>query len=269
MPPATYASHPDWWPNLHALLGQVAECLRGYWRGPVQTQMKADGSPVSEADMAAHHMLTDGLLALGLNIPVVSEEGATQAVAEHATHWLVDPIDGTKSFLRGEPYFVVSVALMEAGKPVFGALAVPAEYQIYMGSKAHGAWAMDEALFTPKNALVMPVLHRDTSWDVLISSHHPSTQMKSWLNDHRGQITRQRGVPSAYKFCLLLEGEANIYPRLTPINSWDIAAGHALIEAAGGVVKNGQGGSVIYSVGQPEIKGFVAHAEGIEFHAFS
>ncbi|SDI57890.1 3'(2'), 5'-bisphosphate nucleotidase [Pseudomonas flavescens] len=230
-------SHPLL-PAVLALVQQAGAAILPFWRQGVQVVEKADASPVTAADLAAHRVLADGLQALDASIPVLSEEDADIALSERALWarwWLVDPLDGTKEFIADSEEFTVNVALIEDGQVVFGVVGIPASGVVYYGGSGLGAWRAEpgdepQAIAvreTPASGLT-----------VVASRRHGSAlqeQLLAALVARFGDIDRI-SVGSSLKFCQLAEGSADFYPRLAPTSQWDTAAAQGVLEGAGGVV---------------------------------
>lgn len=230
-------SHPLL-PGVLELVQQAGAAILPFWRQGVQVVEKADASPVTAADLAAHRVLADGLQALDASIPVLSEEDADIALSERAgwdRWWLVDPLDGTKEFIADSEEFTVNVALIERGQVVFGVVGIPASGAIYYGGGGLGAWRAD--LSGEPQAIAV----RETpasGLTVVASRRHGSAeqeQLLAALAARFGDIERI-SVGSSLKFCQLAEGSADFYPRLAPTSQWDTAAAQGVLEGAGGVV---------------------------------
>lgn len=204
--------------NLVSDAGRV--CMAFFESHRVTT--KADGSPVTEADLAAHEIL------LGLpDFPVVSEEG--DHTPPSGPYWLVDPLDGTRSFVEGQPDFTVNVALIESGAPVWGMVSAPAFETTWWGGQGRGAVVQRGG-----QAAAIRVSPTASPLRVLCSKNHLNGPTQGFI-DGLGPVARvQRG--SSLKFCAIAEGEADLYPRLGPCCEWDTAAGQAVLEGAGGQV---------------------------------
>ena len=223
-----------------------AAILDVYGRADHGVVTKQDQSPLTEADMAADRILYAGLKALTPDIPVVTEE---QIASGHepdfssGTFWLVDPLDGTKEFIARRGDFTVNIALLTGYWPVLGILGVPARGQLYWGGRGIGAFRRDRQGISPIVArdavpeagltLVGSRMHRDGPTLGHLLSCLP--------------IANHVAVGSAVKFARVAEGEADFYPRFSPTCLWDIAAGHAIVEAAGGVMMRADGGTVSYT----------------------
>ena len=232
------------WP--HPLLEGViklahaaGDAILPFWRADVAVTAKADDSPVTAADLAAHHVLLDGLTALDPSIPVLSEEDANIAQGIRAgwtRWWLVDPLDGTKEFINGSEEFTVNVALIERGRVVFGVVSMPTSGRCYYGGAGIGAWRADGEQIKPIR--VRTVMPAGESLTVVASRRHSSPEQEALLaglSEHLGELTLT-SVGSSLKFCLLAEGAADCYPRLAPTSQWDTAAAQGVLEGAGGVV---------------------------------
>ncbi len=220
------------------LVRAAGRAILPYWRQDVAVAQKADDSPVTAADMAAHRLLVEGLQALAPAIPVLSEEDSEVPLATRQgwqRWWLVDPLDGTKEFIAGSEEFTVNVALIEAGRPLFGVVGIPASGRCYYGGAALGAWRAD-----PGGApIALHVRHREAPpYTVVASRRHSSAAQERLLGGLReawGELALAN-VGSSLKFCLLAEGAADCYPRLSPTSQWDTAAAQAVLEGAGGEV---------------------------------
>ncbi len=195
---------------------------------------KADDSPLTAADLAAHRAIVDGLARLTPQVPVLSEESARIPFAERAAwpcYWLVDPLDGTREFVKRNGEFTVNIALVADHEPVLGVVYVPVGGRTYRAARGHGAWRLEpggapQRLHTrPRPPGRVTVAgsrsHRGASLDRLLER----------LGDYE-----LIGMGSSLKFCLVAEGRADLYARLGPTSEWDTAAAHCLVEEAGGRV---------------------------------
>lgn len=230
------------------LVRAAGEAILPHWRNDVQVHEKADASPVTAADMAAHHLLADGLRALDPSIPVLSEEDCGLSLAERAgwtRWWLVDPLDGTKEFIAGSAEFTVNVALVEQARVLFGVVGVPADGRCYYGGYGFGAWRTDaDGAAQPLRAR----LQAEGGFTVVASRRHSSPAQERLLYGLRqrfGELALA-SVGSSLKFCLLAEGAADCYPRLAPTSQWDTAAAQGVLEGAGGEVLSTSGVTLTY-----------------------
>ncbi|MCB1894240.1 MAG: 3'(2'),5'-bisphosphate nucleotidase CysQ [Zoogloeaceae bacterium] len=192
---------------------------------------KDDASPVTEADERAEALIVPALARILPDVPVVAEEAvAAGQVPEIGTRfWLVDPLDGTKEFINRNGEFTVNVALIEAGEPVLGVVLAPALGRLYAGARDRGAFIEDAEGRRPIRVREAP----EEGLTVVASrSHGDAEALARFLEGRRVAETRNAG--SSLKICLVASGEADVYPRLGRTMEWDIAAGHAVLSAAGG-----------------------------------
>lgn len=221
---------------------------------------KADLSPVTDADEAAERIILAGLRDLAPDIPVVAEESMAAGVGPvdaGPRFWLVDPLDGTKEFIRRRGEFTVNIGLIENGAPVLGVVYAPALGRLYAGATGGGAWRVDTRDHQPLERTAIAVRQADGHALVAVASKsHRTPETDAFLG--RLSLATSRAAGSSLKFCLLAEGEADIYPRFGPTMEWDTAAGHAVLLAAGGVMTNLDGTAFRY--GKPDYRnpGFLA-----------
>ena len=230
------------------LTRQAGEVILPYWRANVAVTAKADDSPVTAADLAAHHLLLAGLNALAPEIPVLSEEAADISLGERAQWsrwWLVNPLDNTKEFIAGSEEFTVNVALIEQGRVVFGVVGIPTTGRCYFGGAGLGAWRSEvEAEAQPISVRIAP----SEAFTVVASKRHSSPaqeRLLAGLSEQFGDLD-MANVGSSLKFCLLAEGNADCYPRLAPTSQWDTAAAQGVLEGAGGEVLDLKGLALTY-----------------------
>lgn len=229
-------------PELLALLATTAKELNRYYDlgDDLDVERKADKSPVTEADLAAHTALTRGLAALAPGIPILSEESSVGDISGRRgwpVCWVVDPLDGTREFLGRTGEFTINVALVVDHSAVLGAIAVPLQNQCFLGIPGQGAWrcrgsGFAQAESLPRAAPVADVIR------LLASKRHSETRVQALVTalSSSGLPVERVDAGSALKFCALLEGDGDIYPRTSPCYEWDVAAGDALVRAAGGVL---------------------------------
>jgi 3'(2'), 5'-bisphosphate nucleotidase len=252
--PAGYADTLD---ALTAISIAAANAIKGTLVGGIR--VKADGSPVTSADEAAEAVIADGLARLGHSLPVISEESSEAAArpAESECYYLVDPLDGTKEFIAGRDEYTVNIALLSKGAPVLGVITAPALGLIWRGVVGRGAERLE---FVGQKALSpQPIHSRLAPADdliVVVSRSHLDAPTEAYLR-HLPH-TRRIGSGSSLKFCRLAEGVADHYPRLGPTMDWDIAAGHAVLAAAGGVVTDPDGSPLKYGTPGLRIPSFLA-----------
>jgi 3'(2'), 5'-bisphosphate nucleotidase len=196
-------------------------------------QGKGDQSPVTAADVAAEEVILKGLAALTPDVPVVAEESvAAGRVPEVADDfWLVDPLDGTKEFISRNGEFTVNVALVHQGQPVLGVVMAPALRRLFAGVVGQGAWVDDAE---GRRAICTRVVPGEGLTVVASRSHGDATALDAFLAGRK--VANLASAGSSLKLCLVAAGEADVYPRLGRTMEWDIAAGHAVLAAAGGTV---------------------------------
>lgn len=196
---------------------------------------KEDASPLTEADLAAHKIIVAALANLA-DFPVLSEESADIAWSERqswTTYWLVDPLDGTKEFIKKNGEFTVNIALIHKGTPVLGVVYAPALEETFAGSLGEEAYKLasggEKLSLDPKSADGAQTLK------VVGSRSHQSPEIKGFL-ESLGAESELVAMGSSLKLCLIASGDAHLYPRLGPTSEWDTAAAHAVVKAAGGTV---------------------------------
>ncbi len=194
---------------------------------------KQDQSPVTEADESAEKLIVPALLAMAPGVPVVAEEAvAAGRIPEvQDMFWLVDPLDGTKEFISRNGEFTVNIALVHRGRPVLGAVLAPALGRLFLGDVGRGAWLEDAAGRREIRCRAAP---REGLTVVASRSHGDAAALDAFLAGRR--VASLVGAGSSLKLCLIAAGEADLYPRLGRTMEWDIAAGHAVLAAAGGTV---------------------------------
>ncbi|WP_198286801.1 3'(2'),5'-bisphosphate nucleotidase CysQ [Pseudomonas fluorescens] len=241
--------HPLMAPVVELAL-QAGEAILPFWRADVAVTAKSDDSPVTAADIAAHHVIVAGLTELDSSIPILSEEDADipQSVrAGWQRWWLVDPLDGTKEFISGSEEFTVNIALIENGRVVFGVVSMPTNGRFYVGGAGLGAWRGDKG-GSPVAIQVRDVLAAGEAFTVVASRRHSSPEQErllAGLSASLGEL-QLTNIGSSLKFCLLAEGAADCYPRLAPTSQWDTAAAQGVLEGAGGEVVDLQGEAFCY-----------------------
>lgn len=208
-----------------------------------KVEYKADQSPITAADIAAHKIILAGLQALTPNIPVLSEEAVLAPWEERQQwqrFWLVDPVDGTKEFTRRTGEFTVNIALIAHGEPVLGVVTAPALKEAFWGAKGEGAYKRSN---TGQVSAIQIAGPQKVS-RIVASKNHLNDETKAFINKVGDHTLLQAG--SSLKFCRIAEGKADIYPRLAPTSEWDTAAAHAVLVAAGGSVETLDGAPLHY-----------------------
>ena len=228
-----------------ALKGGVS-IMEVYDGDDFQIEKKADESPLTLADSKAHNSIVEILERT--EYPILSEEGKHLAFKDRKewnVFWLVDPLDGTKEFIKRNGEFTVNIALIENGHPVLGVVYVPVSGGLYFASKSIGAFKLDDALnklsHIEKDAISLPY----KKWDkrhlnVVGSRSHMSEETMNYVQNLKDEYESVEIVSkgSSLKLCLVAEGEAQLYPRFAPTMEWDTGAGQAIVEFSGGLVLN-------------------------------
>lgn len=235
-----------------ALLDLITDCslvagdaiLEIYGEDDFSVESKADESPLTAADLASQKIIVERLEAADTGLPILSEEAAQadfETRRDWRRFWLVDPLDGTKEFVKRNGEFTVNIALIEDGVPVLGVVYAPVLERMYYGGPGLGAWRRESAETTTIRAA-------GTGGDDLVvvaSRSHMSADTESFVE----QLPNHRlaSMGSSLKLCLIAEGSADVYPRLAPTMEWDTGAAHAVVAAAGGQVLDLSGAPLRYN----------------------
>jgi len=224
-----------------ALAADAAQDILAVYGSPFDVVRKADASPLTEADLASHRCIVEGLARLTPDVPVLSEESSDTVPAGTrrgwTRYWLVDPLDGTREFVKRNGEFTVNIALVEDGLPRFGVIRQPTTAVTWWGQHGEGAWRLDPGADAHCIRVESPAAR---PLRVAISRSHVDAATRALVQRIGAVDTVNCG--SSLKFCLLAEGALDVYPRFGPTSEWDTAAGQAILEAAGGAVLdfNGQ-----------------------------
>lgn len=239
--------------------------IMAVYRSDFETIRKSDGSPVTLADQRAEALIIAGLTKLAPGVPIVAEEQmeAGQMPKLRDVFFLVDPLDGTRDFverINGE--FTVNIGLIENGAPTAGIVYAPALGALYSGGHGHAFHTKCDAE-TVSRAGPRERIHvsKGAHMRALTSRSSVSETLDKFLT---GLGAERRAISSSVKLCLVAAGDAELYPRFGPVNEWDIAAGHAVLAAAGGGLMLRRGGPITYGQKAPDflVHGFVAHSGG-------
>jgi len=216
-----------------------------YTRKEIALEKKEDGSPLTEADLTSHKILVEGLDNLDLRISVLSEEGKSKHKLEDETFWLIDPLDGTKEFLNKNGDFTVNIALIDKGTPLMGIVSAPAKGELFKGILGIGAYKVNNS---GQTEIKTKTLNKDLI-TVTVSRSHQTEKDKQALKSISKNFNEIEIIEagSSLKLCRVAEGLADIYCRMGPTYQWDIAAGQAVAEAAGGALKTLDGDDFFYT----------------------
>ena len=215
---------------------QAGEAILEVYGTDFEVERKSDRSPLTEADLRAHRVITERLRECYTDIPILSEEGTEQTPYELRRSWdrfwLVDPLDGTKEFVKRNGQFTVNIALIEDSQPVLGIIYAPVLDHLYHGVVGCGAWKTAAGKEAP-----LPLRNGNQHDGIVIagSLSHPTPEMDAFIAEQRrahGKVEFM-AMGSSLKICLVAEGTADVYPRFGPTMEWDTAAGHAIANAAG------------------------------------
>jgi 3'(2'), 5'-bisphosphate nucleotidase len=235
-----------------AIASQAGVAIMAVYETAFDGRRKADGSPVTDADEAAEAIIIPAVRALLPNAQIVAEEQCAASGAPRSAHSelvLIDPLDGTKEFLARNGEFTVNIALVRHGAPVLGCIYAPARARLWVGGQGLGAWAGQVSPGAGvQSAAFQPIAVRRAEadrWRVAASRSHAKAATDAFLSRMPGPVER-REIGSSLKLCLLAEGEIDLYPRFGPVMEWDIAAGHAILEGAGGRLETPAGEPVLY-----------------------
>ena len=229
---------------LTELVARAGAAILAINRGAMSVDGKADGSPVTDADLAADRVIAEGLARLFPGIPTLSEERLHLACPPYpGSLFLIDPLDGTKEFVAGRHEFTVNIALVVDGVPTFGIVGAPALGLIWRGLLGRGAERIeikpDLTIGRTTAIRTRPMPPAGEPWVAAVSRSHGDIRSETFIASRPG--ARRQEFGSALKFCRVAEGQADIYPRLSPTCEWDVAAGHAVVTAAGGHVADSHG----------------------------
>ncbi len=212
---------------------------------------KEDKSPITQADINANNLIVSRLKKLEPNIPILSEESLVswEKRKEWKKYWLIDPLDGTKEFINRNGEFTVNISLIENNYPIFGIIYSPIKSALYYAIKNNGSYKLK----TNTNLSSLNYFNRintsnekKTTTIIIGSRSHSSKDFNFWI-EKKFKNFELISIGSSLKFCLIAEGEADIYPRMGPTSEWDIAAGHIILEEAGGKLKSFDNKDILYN----------------------
>jgi len=218
--------------SVKSIAVEAGSAIMDVYHADYDIQIKADKSPVTEADKKANTIITNNLNQLTPNIPTLSEEGRNIPFSERAKwkyFWLIDPLDGTKEFIKKNDEFTVNIALIQNGKPTFGVVYAPALEILYWGGVGVGAYKKDKKSLEIK-INVLDELNNTVF--VAGSRSHPSERMNAFMGQFKDSQVWPMG--SSLKVCLVADGSVHLYPRFGPTMEWDTGAAHAILKASGG-----------------------------------
>lgn len=231
----------------------AGEAIMKVYETDFDVENKSDNSPLTQADLAAHHLIVTALAQLTPEIPILSEESETiDASIRNAwpLYWLIDPLDGTREFVKRNGEFTVNIALIDKHCPVLGVVLAPATGLLYFASAGHGAFKQ------VKNYAASPIHTRAFNIEKLIvagsrsHSDHKLQQFVQNIHVATGTVPELIHMGSSLKICLVAQGSADVYPRLGPTSEWDTAAAHCVLKEAGGDILDEAGQELRYNTKQ-------------------
>jgi len=250
------------------LISAVSACLQAgkkildIYQMPFDVKYKPDRSPLTLADMNAHQIISEYLKKQHPQIQLLSEEDKEIPFTERQTwtrFWLLDPLDGTKEFIKKNGEFTVNLAIIEAGRPVLGVIFIPVLKILYFAVRAEGSYKLENAAEKFKtihnntalldSSRALPLENKGKELKIIASRSHPSPEVSAYIDNliNEGQAVKTITCGSSLKLCYIAEGKADIYPRLAPTMEWDIAAGHLIVTEAGGSLKDQNNEELIYN----------------------
>jgi 3'(2'), 5'-bisphosphate nucleotidase len=214
----------------------AGEAILEIYSSDFDYEIKEDLSPLTEADKISHKIICQMLKSLTPNLPILSEEDSNISYdirSKWNKYWLIDPLDGTKEFIKRNGEFTVNIALIENNTPILGVIHIPTSNETYWGSNIDGSYYMNKDIVKKK----ISVSNNNASKiRILASKSHPSKNLDLFLRMMGDYKIINKG--SSLKFCLIANGKADFYPRLGPTSEWDIAAGDAIVRYAGGYISD-------------------------------
>ncbi len=226
-------TNKDFMQRLSSIAKSAGEATLEVYNQEFEVEAKPDNSPLTEADLASHKLIFEKLTELTPELPILSEESATIAWSkrrEWQTYWLVDPLDGTKEFVKRNGEFTVNIALIHQNQPILGVVYAPVLDLLYFGSIEIGAYKQDADNEVVPIKVAGSVEKRPIR--VMGSRSHQTEEFKDYLKQFDSIELVSMG--SSLKLCYVAEGKADIYPRLGLTSEWDTAAAHAIVKFAGG-----------------------------------
>ena len=229
----------------------AGEVILNYYNENVDVIYKDDESPLTKADLASHKIITDSIKKITPDIPILSEEEFIdwKIRKKWKKYWLIDPLDGTKEFIKKNDEFTVNIALIENNRPILGVIYTPALNELFYSIKNFGSYKIltKKKLNTLKEAKRISINKKKSNKVKIVGSRsHSNPILEKWVNKNFNEFDiLQKG--SSLKFCLIAEGSADIYPRFGPTSEWDIAAGHVILEEAGGKLKSIDNKEILYN----------------------
>ncbi|MDC0226764.1 3'(2'),5'-bisphosphate nucleotidase CysQ [Alphaproteobacteria bacterium] len=238
--------------SLNNIAIKAGEIIMNYYKKNKNITFKEDRSPLTEADLASNSFILDALKKFDFSIPILTEETlvAWPKRKKWESYWLVDPLDGTKEFINQNDEFTVNIALIKNNIPILGIIYAPALSVLYFGIKNKGSFkiickrkinSLSESI-----KLKVNIKKNNEKFNIFESRSHSNKEFNLWVKqNYQNYELIKRG--SSIKFCEIAEGKADVYPRFGPTNEWDIAAGHIILNEAGGSIESIDGKEILYN----------------------
>ena len=224
--------------------------ILNFYNKDIEVTHKDDSSPLTKADLASNKLIIDQLNNLDLGIPIFSEESLVdwKIRKKWSKYWLIDPLDGTKEFIKNNGEFTVNIALIQNNSPILGVIFVPAKSTLYFALKKYGSFSLNTSLVLNSldEAKKITVTKKSNIVRVIGSRSHSNNTFTDWI-DKKFPNAEIVQAGSSLKFCLIAKGDADIYPRFGPTAEWDIAAGHIILNEAGGKILTLDNKEIIYN----------------------
>jgi len=241
--------YQSWLPEVIRIARLAGDAIMEVYRGEIEVVRKDDNSPLTQADLAAHRIIESGLQVLTPDLPQLSEESVSIPYSTRSTwrrYWLIDPLDGTREFIKRNGEFSVNIALIDHGKPIMGVVYAPDKALLYYGCAGLGAFKQ-EAAGEAQRIHARPLNVNDLT--IAGSRSHSSLKTEAFLKKVGGNLSTPKSISlgSSLKICLVAEGVADLYPRLGLTSEWDTAAAQCVLEEAGGLLTNHQGEAFAYN----------------------
>ena len=230
---------------------EAGRIILDFYNKNLDITFKTDESPLTQADLASNKFITDSIKKISPNIPILSEEEFIEwdVRKEWKKYWLIDPLDGTKEFIKKNGEFTVNIALIENNRPTLGVIYAPVSNELYFAKKNFGSFKIltSKQLNTLDNAKKISIkINKTNKVKIIGSRSHSNPILQKWVSKNFNDFQiLQKG--SSLKFCLIAEGAADIYPRFGPTSEWDIAAGHIIVNEAGGRVNTFENNEINYN----------------------
>ena len=230
---------------------EAGRIILDFYNKNLNISFKADETPLTQADIASNKLITNSIKKITPNIPILSEEEFIEwdVRKNWKKYWLIDPLDGTKEFIKKNGEFTVNIALIENNRPTLGVIYAPVSNELYFAKKNFGSFKIltSKQLNTLDNAKKISIkINKTNKVKIIGSRSHSNPILQKWVSKNFNDFQiLQKG--SSLKFCLIAEGFADIYPRFGPTSEWDIAAGHIILEEAGGKLKSIYNKEILYN----------------------